>query len=100
MSLKPIPSETIYKLFIDRYLNDHVVVEEFIRSFFEQWRRDRDTGQNHDERFARLIDRIFTSCDCYNAEPEGPLEISELDLKTEVQLLTYIWWGDKSSRRK
>ena len=68
-------------------------VEDFIDSFFSQWRHDRDNGIANAPRFQRLIDRIFTSCDCYSENPQGSFEISEQGLKNEVQLLAHIWWG-------
>ena len=40
------------------------------------------------------MDRLFTSCDCYRPDPEGPIEISEEELRREILLFRYIWWGE------
>ncbi len=83
----------IYKLLIEKYLNKGSSVEEFIESYFRQWRHDRDNQITHDLKFQRLIDRVFTSCDCYSDNPQGPCEISEKELRDELGLLSHIWWG-------
>ena len=86
-------TENVYKLLIDKFLNNGISVEEFIEAYFKQWQHDRDNRIIHDSKFQRLIDRIFTSCDCYSDNPQGPLEISESELRNELGLLFHIWWG-------
>jgi|GEM_PF-5031778 len=86
-------TEQKYKSLIDAYLNGDIKVEEFINAYFEQWRHDRDNKIDNDKKFQRLINRLFTSCDCYSDNPQGQTEISELELKNEIRLLTHIWWG-------
>ena len=85
-------SESAYKSIIDDYLTDQLTVDEFINLFMNQWKYDRE-NDSLDPKFGRLIDRLFTSCDCYDENPEGEFEISEKELKNEIQLLAYIWWG-------
>jgi hypothetical protein len=86
-------TEAKYKKIFEDYLTDKSKVDYFIDRFMNQWRADRDKNENNDIRFQRLLDRIFTSCDCYSAIPEGPSEIDDKQLKDEVRLLTYIWFG-------
>jgi hypothetical protein len=86
-------TELKYKFLIDKYLENSLNVEDFIDAFISQWRYDRDNEIANDPKFQRLIDRMFTSCDCYSEMPQGPIEISEEGLKNEVQLLAHIWWG-------
>jgi hypothetical protein len=84
-------SESAYRLIIEDYLNHQLTVNEFIDSFMKQWKQDRE-NESFDPRFRQLIDRLFTSCDCYDEEPEEEFEISETELKNEVRLLRSIWW--------
>jgi hypothetical protein len=86
-------TENKYKKIFDDYLTDKLDVENFIERFMTQWKTDRDGNKNNDQRFQRLIDRIFTSCDCYSATPEGQFEINEKQLKDEVGVLLHIWFG-------
>lgn len=85
-------SESAYRSIIGGYLNHGLTVDEFVNSYIIQWKQDREYD-SFDPRFRRLIDRLFTSCDCYHKDSEGAFEISETELKNEVQLLTHIWWG-------
>ena len=88
-------SELKYKTILGKYSNDEISVEEFIDDYFALWKADRDSGkmQEYDIKFRRLINRIFTSCDCYDPQPSNSYEITEKELKAEIQLLAYIWWG-------
>lgn len=86
-------TEDRFKKIFEDYLTNKSGVDDFIDRFMNQWRVDRDKNESNDSRFQRLIDRVFTSCDCYSATPEGPYEIDEEQLKDEVGLLTYIWYG-------
>jgi hypothetical protein len=86
-------TEDKYKKIFDDYLTDKSSVDTFVEIFMNQWKEDRDNNENNDSRFRRLIDRVFTSCDCYSATPEGQFQIDEKQLKEEVGLLTYIWFG-------
>ena len=87
-------SELSYKIIIDKYLNDKCSTDEFINSYYNQWRKDRDdeTMKTFDPKFQRLIDRIFTSCDCYK-HPLKSIRISESELKNELRTLSHIWFG-------
>lgn len=87
--------EDKYKLIFHKYLSNSYDVDKFIEAFYEEWRLDRDDGTSisYDTKFQRLMDRIFTSCDCYTKNPLKTHEITEQELRNEVQLLSYIWWG-------
>lgn len=85
--------EDIYRRIIDNYLSDRLDVIKFIDQFIHQWRRDKSAKVYNDLRFQRLVNRIFTSCDCYAENPENHFEINEKQLKEEVGLLRYIWYG-------
>ena len=110
--------QAAYKRIIDSYLAHGTDVEGFIVVFMDQWKQDGEkerklpfveqtflvergnltphfAKQAPDVlRFGRLMDRLFTSCDCYRPDPEGPLEISEEELRRELSLFRYIWWGN------
>ncbi len=85
--------EDIYRRIIDNYLSNKLDVVKFVDQFIHQWRRDRSANVKNDSRFQRLINSIFTSCDCYASKPEIHYEIDEKQLKEEVVLLRYIWYG-------
>jgi hypothetical protein len=82
-----------YKEMFDDFLSDKLDADHFIERFMNQWRTDRDMNESNDIRFQRLIDRLFTSCDCYSKRPDGQFEINEGQLKDEVRLLSHIWFG-------
>jgi len=110
--------QAAYKRIIDSYLAHGTDVEGFIGAFMDQWKQDG--AKEHKlpfvaqtfaveqgklmplfaeqapdvHRFGRLMDRVFTSCDCYRPDPEGPIEISEAELRRELSLFRYIWWGE------
>lgn len=86
-------SENKYNIIIDNYILGKWDVNQFIDAFMRQWRDDRDNHTLNDPKFQRLIDRIFTSCDCYSDKPEGEIEINEKQLKDEVSLFRHIWFG-------
>ena len=86
-------SEHKYKTIIDDYLSNTFSVTEFIIKFMLAWKDDRDNNVAYDEKFQRLIDSVFTSCDCYNENPQGKFEITENELKQEISLLNHIWFG-------
>lgn len=86
-------TEDKYKRIFDDYLSNKSDVNSFIDNFMNQWRADRDNSVNNDGRFQRIIDRIFTNCDCYTEAPQGEFEISEKSLKEELELLIHIWYG-------
>ncbi|MBW7914273.1 MAG: hypothetical protein H3C54_11405 [Taibaiella sp.] len=85
--------ETTYKHILDLFLTRQIDVKIFIDQYFAQWESDRDNAVSFDPKFERMIGRIFTSCDCYSEDPENPYEISEEQLRLEIDLLRYIWWG-------
>ena len=86
-------TEDKYKEMFDDFLTDKLDVDHFIERFMNQWRTDRDMNESNDMRFQRLIDRLFTSCDCYSKTADGQSEINEGQLKDEVGLLSHIWFG-------
>ena len=86
-------TEDKYKKILDDYLTDKSSVDDFIDRFMNQWKTDREKNEDNDSRFQRLIDRIFTTCDCYSPTPEGQFEIDEKQLRNEIGLLTHIWFG-------
>jgi hypothetical protein len=88
-------AESTYKHILEQFLTQQVDVNTFIDQYFTQWKSDRDNGKavSYDPKFQRIIDRIFTSCDCYDEEPQMPHKISEEQLRQEIDLLRYIWWG-------
>lgn len=86
-------AEEDYKAILDGYLEKRIEVNDFVNSFMNQWRIDRDANTLFDNKFQRLIDRLFTSCDCYSEKPEHQIEISENELRNEVDLLRHIWFG-------
>lgn len=86
-------TEDKYKRIFEDYLADKLHVDDFIENFMRQWKADRDNEERNDKRFQRLVDRIFTSCDCYSSTASGQFEISEKQLKGEVGLLNHIWFG-------
>jgi hypothetical protein len=88
-----IDSEKSYQIIFDDYLSAKDSVEVFIQRFMTTWRRDRDANTPHNEKFGRLIDRVFTSCDCFEENPSTDFEISEKELKREIRLLKHIWFG-------
>ena len=85
--------ELKYKTIIEEFINNTNNADEFIDVFMQEWKMDRDSNKNYDDKFHRLIDRIFTSCDCYRGRPENIYEISESQLREEVSLLHHIWFG-------
>ncbi len=86
-------TEDKYKTIFDDYLTSKLNIDDFIDRFMNQWRVDRDKNEYNDSRFQRLVDRIFTTCDCYSTTPNGQFEIDEKQLKDEVRLLAHIWFG-------
>jgi hypothetical protein len=87
--------EHSYKALINDYLDQMTPVEAFIDAYFRLWKSERDNGalEGYDPRFQRMADRIFTSCDCYREDPQRPHEISETELRNELEVLRHIWWG-------
>ena len=83
----------IYKRIIDNYLADKLDVIKFIERYVNQWRRDKSVKLYNDSRFQWLINRIFTSCNCYAAKPESQFEIDEKQLREEVGKFRNIWYG-------
>jgi hypothetical protein len=87
--------DTKYKEMLDMFLSRKIDVNTFIDIYFAAWKEDRDNENtiSYDPKFQRMIDRIFTSCDCYTERPENTHDISEEELRHEIDLLRYIWWG-------
>ena len=97
--------EADYKPIIEAYLARRSTVEGFITDFMYQWKVDRDKTlgqplreeQPVEARFRDMMNRLFTSCDCYAERPEAAHEIAEHTLRAEVTLFhNIIWMGGKS----
>jgi Bacterial self-protective colicin-like immunity len=86
-------AEVTYKNIIDKFLRNEYDAVVFVDLFSKQWKKDRDDTTAYDPRFQRLIDRLFTTCDCYSENPETSFDISETQLRDEVSLLDHIWFG-------
>ncbi len=86
-------NELKYKILLEDYLSKKYDVDKFIDKFMFEWKSDRDANVIHDDKFQRIIDRIFTGCDSYAKNPKDEFEISEKELKDEVGLLKYLWFG-------
>ena len=86
-------SESKYKIIIAKFLENKITVTQFIESFMVEWKADRDNDISYNEKFQRLIDRLFTSCDCYHEFPENDYEITEKQLRQEVSSFSHIWFG-------
>jgi len=88
-----IDPEKSYQPIFDDYLSGKDSTEAFIQRFMTKWRVDRDADTQYNGKFQRLIDRIFTSCDCFSETPSNSYEISEKELRQEISLLRHIWFG-------
>jgi len=97
-----------HKPIIEAYLAHHSTVEGFITDFMYQWKVDRDKAWGHplqeeqpvEARFHDMMNRLFTSCDCYAEQPEASYEISEHTLRSEVTLFYNILWGEAKSQNR
>ena len=88
-------SERIYIHVVQRFLQGQLPVEDFVRDFMQLWRDDRDAEWKSLERssiasiqygdFSRALDQAFTACDCFSHEPSTEFEISESQLRHEIQ---------------
>jgi hypothetical protein len=95
-------NEEDYKPVLAAYLGRRLTVDEYITAFLKQWKCDRDEawGKPLPEespkpaRFHELMNRLFTSCDCYDEHPEATHEISEDELRQEVQLFYQRMWEE------
>ena len=94
-------NEDNYKPILAAYLGNRLTVNEYITAFMEQWKRDRDEAWSkplrkeslRQEQFHELMNRLFTSGDCYEEHPTAPWEISEEEVRQEVQLFYHRLWG-------
>jgi hypothetical protein len=88
-------AESRYKELIEKFISNKLKADEFVNSYMDLWCEFRDSGisESLDPRLNRLTDRIFTSCDVYDPNPEDAWEIDSIQLKNEVGLLAHIWWG-------
>ena len=89
--------EERYNNLFDKFLTKKLTADQFADNFMDLWREDRDNvirskSDALDPRFRRIVDRIFTSCDCLN-DTSDKFTISEDDLRQEVDLLRHIWFG-------
>ena len=94
-------NEGDYKPILADYLGNRLTVDEYISAFMKQWKHDRDEAWSQplpeqaprQEQFHEMMNRLFTSGDCYDEHPESPWEISEEELRQEVQLFYQRLWG-------
>lgn len=86
--------EAGYQSLFDQFIRENLPAGTFVEAFMKEWRKDRDEATRHDPRFQRLLDRIFTACDCYEPQPALPIEIDAEQLRREVELLHHIWFGE------
>ncbi len=84
--------ESEYLIHFKSFTSNETSSEAFVLAFTQLWKKDRQ-NTSFDPKFRRLIDRVFTSCDCYDKNPSRPEEISEEELRNEVALLSHIWFG-------
>jgi hypothetical protein len=87
--------EDEFKSLVRNFIEDKLSADEFMTSFIALWCENRDSGAlyNSDARLGRLLDRMFTSCDAYEAVPDGPSEIDSVQFKLEIQDMAYLCWG-------
>lgn len=89
--------EQSYQHLITQFIQSDIDADAFEKQYDALWCKHRDNGafDGLDVRFQRLIDHLFTSCDVYepDAQPNDPYTISAEQLKQEVELLAYVWWG-------
>jgi len=88
-------SEQSYLQVVQGFLQGQLLVDDFIRDFMRLWREDRDaewkllegssTAAIHGDEFCDALDQAFTACDCFSHEPTNELEISEAQLRRELQ---------------
>ena len=91
-------TEESYRRLIWNYLSEKVSAEDFVDAFFKQ-RREDGVGPEYehadqDPRFLRLLDRVFSACDCFDSELNHPVGLTEEQLRHEVGLLYSVWWDD------
>ena len=88
-------AETAYQALIRSCLRNEISIDSFVERFSEIWRSDRDSGEMtvYCIQFQRLIDRVFTNCDCLAPTPESATDMDEDAFRTELQLMYEIWWG-------
>ena len=88
-------SERSYLQVVQSFLQGQLPVDGFIREFMRLWRADRDaesksldgssTEVTQGGEFSNALDRAFTACDCFSHEPISEFEISEAQLRRELQ---------------
>ena len=89
--------EGLYLQVVQRFLHGHLSVDDFVLAFMDQWRDDRDAeralldGQStsavQSDEFTTAVDQAFTACDCFSHEARNEFEISEAQLRHELQQL-------------
>lgn len=88
-------NERIYLQVVQSFLQGQLPVDAFVREFMNQWRQDRDadwkllegasTSALQANEFSAALAQAFTACDCYSHEPNNEFEISETQLRLELQ---------------
>ena len=84
-----------YLQVVDAFLQSQVSVDDFVRAFMYQWREDRDaewalleqasSSPVQSDEFVAAVDQAFAACDCFSHEPSNEFEISEAQLRFELQ---------------
>lgn len=88
-------SDRSYLQVVQDFLQGRLLVDDFIRDFMGLWRADRDAewkslesssaAANQSSDFSSALDQAFTACDCFSHEPANEFEISEAQLRRELQ---------------
>lgn len=100
-----IKNEEIYREIIRGFLSKKTNSNTFVNEFMEQWKHDRDKqwediekgeepNEAENELNNKLLDQIFSACDCYDPNPENEYEINDEQLFNEVKILATNYWGD------
>ncbi|QBY05984.1 hypothetical protein E2K93_17145 [Thalassotalea sp. HSM 43] len=87
--------EDDFKSLVISFLKEQLTETEFMTSFIKLWNESRDSGalSGSDPVVTRILDRIFTSCDAFELNPEPPFEIGAIEFKAEVKDMAYLAWG-------
>ena len=99
-----IDNENVYRELIRDFLSQQIDAIIFVEKFIAQWKHDRDKqfeeinkgiepSETEEELSDKLLDQIFTACDCYNPKPEEKYELNDEQLFIEVKKLASNYWG-------
>jgi len=84
-------TEQEYQPLFDRLLAEDISLEAFVVQLMRSWCSDWDQATQHAPAFQALLDRVFVSCDQYEAQPGGPFEIDAQQLRQAVTLQRQRW---------